>query len=431
MVLPYAMLALSAGLTVVLRNSEHQPWLIDMALCGLAATWMLCLYTLVPGWRDRRWARAVFFSGLIAIMTVLVIRDPWFGFFTFTGYFFALRIPPGWWRLLAVSAVALLTGTSQAGGFATAGDGTAGLLVYLGCVTVNLVVAGAFTWFGWVSDERNERRAKLVKELSETNRRLEATLAENAGLHEQLLTQAREAGILDERQRMAREIHDTLAQGLAGIITQLQAAEQASFDPAERRRHFEAATRLARDSLTEARRSVHALRPEPLEQARLGGALRGVAERWSALNGIPVQVTTTGTETNLPHDTELALLRTAQEALANVAKHAAASRVGLTLSYMDKEVVLDVRDDGRGFDPARLTREPAYAGAPALAGDVVQFGGDRQVSDGHHAPPGGFGLVAMRQRVEGVSGTLQVESEPGGGTAISACVPVQAPQDYE
>ena len=79
---------------------------------------------------------------------------------------------------------------------------------------------------------QDEQRKQAMAELSEANRRLEATLAENAGLHEQLLTQAREAGILDERQRMAREIHDTLAQGLTGIITQLQAAEQASDGPA-------------------------------------------------------------------------------------------------------------------------------------------------------------------------------------------------------
>jgi signal transduction histidine kinase len=411
-VLPYGMLVLSAGLTVVIRRSAGETWLPDLALCGLAAVWMLCLYTLIPARRDRAVVRTVFFTGLIVLMTVLVIRDPWFGFFTFTGYFFATRIPPGRWRLLAVSAVALLTGTSQAGGFAMAAHGSVGLLVYIGCVAVNLVVAGVFTWFGWVGDARNERRAQLVEELSKTNRRLEATLAENAGLHEQLLTQAREAGILDERQRMAREIHDTLAQGLAGIITQLQAADQSSHDPAERRRHFDAATRLARESLTEARRSVHALRPEPLEQARLSDALTGVAERWSALHGIPVQVTTTGAARSLQPETEFALLRTAQEALANVAKHAAATRVGLTLSYMEEEVILDVRDDGRGFDPACHTRELAYAGSadPTAAGP----------------PHGGFGLVAMRQRIEGVSGTLQVESEPGAGTAISACVPVPA-----
>jgi signal transduction histidine kinase len=95
-------------------------------------------------------------------------------------------------------------------------------------------------------------------------------------------------------------------------------------------------------------------------------------------------------------DVEVTLLRVAQEALANVAKHASAARVGLTLSYMPDEVALDVRDDGIGFDPA------------ALPGSA----------DGS-----GFGLTAMRQRVEGLDGTLQVESESGAGTAISACVP--------
>jgi signal transduction histidine kinase len=96
-------------------------------------------------------------------------------------------------------------------------------------------------------------------------------------------------------------------------------------------------------------------------------------------------------------EAEVALLRTAQEALANVAKHAGATRVGLTLSYMDRQVALDIRDDGQGFDPA--TAPPAE---------------------------GGFGLVAMRQRIEGLSGTLQIESEPGEGVGISACLPADA-----
>jgi signal transduction histidine kinase len=200
---------------------------------------------------------------------------------------------------------------------------------------------------------------------------------------------------MDERQRMAREIHDTLAQGLTGIITQLQAAAQ-SGRPADRDRRVEAAIRLARDSLSEARRSVHELRPEPLETARLGEALAEVAQRWSALHGVPAHVTTTGAPRPMPPDVEVTLLRTAQEALANVAKHANATRVGLTLSYMEDEVALDVRDDGIGFDPA---------GLPVSA-------------DG-----GGFGLTAMRQRVERLSGTLEIESESGAGTAISACVP--------
>jgi signal transduction histidine kinase len=147
---------------------------------------------------------------------------------------------------------------------------------------------------------------------------------------------------------------------------------------------------------------VHELRPEPLEAARLSDALADVAARWQAIHRIPVQVATTGEEWPLPAAAEFVLLRTGQEALANVAKHAQATRVGLTLSYMEHEVVLDVRDDGAGFDVSRLGAEPT--------------------ADGH-----GFGLVAMRQRVEGLCGTLQVESEPGMGTAISVCVPLSAP----
>ena len=152
---------------------------------------------------------------------------------------------------------------------------------------MNLTVACGSTWFDRINNQKNDERKRALTELSKANRRLEETLAENAGLHEQLLTQAREAGVLDERHRMAREIHDTLAQGLAGIITQLQAAEQAEHEPVEWRRHFGAAIGLARESLSEARRSVHALRPEPLETARLGEALTDVAGRWSALHGVP------------------------------------------------------------------------------------------------------------------------------------------------
>jgi signal transduction histidine kinase len=155
---------------------------------------------------------------------------------------------------------------------------------------------------------------------------------------------------------------------------------------------------LARDSLSEARRSVYALRPESLETARLGEALTEVAGQWSGLHGVPARVTTTGDPRSLPPEVEVALLRTAQEALANVAKHANATRVGLTLSFMDSEVALDVRDDGTGFDAAR----------PCASDNGT-----------------GFGLTAMRQRIEGLSGTLEIESEPEAGTAISACVPTE------
>jgi signal transduction histidine kinase len=389
-VLPYALLAFCAILTVIIKGGELDALLIDLALCALAAVWMLWMFTLHLAWRERTPVMTVFFAGLIVILAVLVGRAPWFGFFTPAGYFYAFRLLPWPRRLLGAGAVAVLAGTAQSYGI---NKSTAfGLALYGSVVAMNVLLICGSALIDRRSDQQSDQREQALAEVREANRRLEATLAENAGLHEQLMTQAREAGILDERQRMAREIHDTLAQGLTGIVTQLQAAEQASDDPARWRRHFAAATRLARESLSEARRSVDALRPEPLQLARLSEALAGVAERWSALHGIPVQVMTTGTIRPMQPEAEVALLRTAQEALANVAKHAQATKVGLTLSYMEHEVALDVRDDGKGFDPSR----------------------DRD---------GGFGLVAMRQRIEGLLGTLQVESEPGVGTTISACVP--------
>jgi len=406
-VVPWVMLAFSAVLTVVLYedHAETGSPLVPLLLCGLAAAWTLGMYTLRPAWRERPRRMAVFVVVLLAIMTVMVFGYSWLGFYTFTGYYYVYRLVGSWrWRIVGIGVVACLAGISQGLGLYGPFDPARALLL-AGAILVNVILGCAFTWFNWVSHRQGLLRSQLFDELAETNSRLEATLAENTGLHRQLLAQAREAGVLDERQRMAREIHDTLAQGLTGIITQLQAAEQASQDPPERRRHFDAAVTLARESLTEARRSVHALRPEALEQARLGEALTGVAGRWTERSGVPAQVTITGTVRPLPPEAESALLRTAQEALANVAKHAAATRVGVTLSYMDDEVVLDVRDDGRGFQPEQAP------GAPE--------------------PSAGFGLVAMRQRIEGARGTLDVESEPGQGTAISARVPAGPPAPDE
>ncbi len=390
---PYVLLGLLVIFTVIEKHSDGNSLLIDLGLCALAAVWILWMFTLHPAWRVRPRMMAVFFTVMVVITAILVIRDPWFGFLTPAGYFYAFGVLRWPGRLAGVAAVAVVAGTAQASSVNKAT--LLGVTIYLAVVTVNVLPMCGLTWIDYQSNRQKDQREQALDDVSEANRRLEATLAENAGLHEQLLAQAREAGVLDERQRMAREIHDTLAQGLTGIVTQLQAAEQASDDPAEWRRHFETATRLARESLSEARRSVDALRPEPLETGRLPAALADVADRWSALHGITVQVTTTGTARPMPAEAELALLRTAQEGLANVARHAQASSAWVTLSYMEQEVALDVRDDGKGFEPAQAD---------------------------------GFGLVAMRQRVEGLSGTLQVESEPGAGTAISACVPVAAGQ---
>ena len=147
------------------------------------------------------------------------------------------------WLLFGVGSMAVLAGSAQGSGI----DKTTafGVLTYLGVVLVNVGPMCGFAWVAWRGARRNNERNQTLQALSEANSRLTATLAENAELHQQLLDQAREAGVLDERQRMAREIHDTLAQGLTGIITQLQAAEHASADPNAWQRHITAATGLA------------------------------------------------------------------------------------------------------------------------------------------------------------------------------------------
>ena len=200
--------------------------------------------------------------------------------------------------------------------------------------------------------ERSTRSRR--SQLPRPTRQLEAALRENAGLHEQLLAQAREAGILEERQRLAREIHDTLAQGLTGIVTQLEAAEQA---PAAASGHLDAAAQLARESLNEARRSVQALRPQPLEGARLPEALAEVASGWSELHGVAAAFSTTGDAAPAAPERrgDAAAHRPGGADQRGQARRP--SRVGLTLSYMDDLVTLDVRDDGVG----RRRRPPAAA----------------------------------------------------------------------
>jgi signal transduction histidine kinase len=434
-VLPYGMLAFCVLLVLGYGTPGSAAEVAGLVLSGLAAAWMLGVYTLRPAWRDRPRVMAVFIAVLLVIGAFLVLDNTIFGLYTFTIYFYVIRYLLWPWRLLGAAAVGLLAATSQAYGVNK--DSATGLFIYLIIVAVNVAIALAYTWSRWINE-------CALGELSTANRKLEATLTENAGLQQQLLTQAREAGVLDERQRMAREIHDTLAQGLTGIITQLQAADAAfsdaafnhgaAADPPGWRRHFDAATALARDSLSEARRSVEALRPESLETGRLSEALAEVAGRWSALHGIPAQVTTTGTARVMPPEAEFALLRTAQEALANVAKHAHATRVGVTLSYMEQEVALDVRDDGRGFDLAQRCAEAANGHRSqvnhvnGLVGLSVSDALRHPVSHSQPDHDGGFGLVSMRQRIENLAGTLQVESEPGFGTGISACIPVASAQ---
>lgn len=395
--LPYALLAASTALVLFAGNVgiPRQPLPVMLTAVAVTAAWVAWMVTLHPQWAERRGIMVVFFAGLVVLSGVLVWCSPFYGFFAWAGYQYTVYALRDHWRLVGAAGVAFVTAVSQVGGFGTLFVPQARPVFAL-VLLFNLVLATVMTFLATMTSAQAERRARMIRQLAEANDKLAAALTENAGLHAQLLVQAREAGVLDERQRMAGEIHDVLAQGLTGIVTQLEAADQAADRPADRRRHLGTAAQLARESLTEARRSVRALRPRQLAAAALPEALADLVDGWSTRSGVPAELITTGPAQPLLPEIETTLLRTAQEALANVARHAAASRVALTLSYLEDLVTLDVRDDGTGFDPGRRP-DATYEG--------------------------GFGLTAMRERIQRIAGTLVVESEPGAGTAISACVP--------
>lgn len=222
----------------------------------------------------------------------------------------------------------------------------------------------------------------------------------------------RERAVTDERARLARDIHDTIAQSLSAIELLLRAADDAvGTDDARAHDLVGQARGATRDSLAEARRVVQALTPVDLDRGTLMGALRRVADRTAATYNdtgagrrrpLTVTVQASGDPRPLPVELETALLRIAQSALANVAEHAAATRAQITLTYDDHTATLDVVDDGSGFDPSRL---------------------------GDGAPARGFGIPAICSRAQELGGTLALESSPGGGTAVAVTLPTREPED--
>ncbi len=378
---PYLTLGIATTLSL-LSVTDPRSRLISIGLASAAALWAWLMFTRQRDRRDdQSWMR-VYFAGFIVLAALLMAHHGVFFVFVITGFIHAFLLRPAPVAFTGVALSSLVINAMIVYPDATPDDWwTYGLIVIIQTVAVGFGILGGER----ISDLSEQRRRSLIE--------LEAALEENAGLHAQLVAQAREAGVNDERQRMAREIHDTIAQGLTGVITQLEAAGQVRDDPTELQRRLDNATRLARESLTEARRSVRAGLPESLEDRSLPDAISHVVERWSSLSRVPSEVSTTGNPRGLHPEVEVTVLRVTQEALANVAKHAKASRVGVTLSYMGDVVTIDVRDDGAGFSP------------------------------GHNGGNPGFGLTSMQQRVEGLSGTLVVESEPGRGTAVSARLP--------
>ncbi|MFD9288838.1 sensor histidine kinase [Streptomyces sp. NPDC060030] len=385
------MAALSSGVIGMSRGETYVTGLLVLAALALQLWWGRREPGAPAGSRPAQ--------GYYVLRTLIAFAlcwyNPFFSVYAIVGYFDVGHLLP---RPLVRPGL-LCTAVIMAGSQNGSGMPPASPANWVAFGALFLLHAFLTLLFGSLSareEERTRRQTETISELELANSRLEQALAENATLHAQLLLQAREAGIADERRRLAAEIHDTIAQGLTGIIAQLQAATSTA-DPALAREHLDRAAGLARHSLGEARRSVRNLVPAALEHDDLPGALGKTVTGWAERTGVRADLTVTGTVEPLHDEVGATLLRIAEESLSNAARHAGASRAGVTLSYMGDEITLDVRDDGCGFDPAGL---PPYSGR------------------------GGFGLGGMRARAERIAGTVTVETGPGLGTAVSARVPL-------
>lgn len=398
---PYALLALSTVISALSMNAfgmtraeRYTAGALVVAAVALQLCWGRIERGLPVRGREPSAAGLVYYCVRTVIAFVLTWLNPLFAIYAVLGYFDSGHLLPRRAVRAGLLVYAVIMSGSQSGGLPP--DGILQWALFAGLLLLNGSLTLVFAHLGRRESEVAAERSATITALEQANARLEQALEENAGLHAQLLVQAREAGVADERRRLAAEIHDTIAQGLTGIIAQLQVVSAAS-DPELAREHLTRAADLARHSLGEARRSVRNLGPSALEHNTLAEALKKTVAQWSDRTGVRAGFTVTGTEEPLHDEVAATLLRIAEEALANTARHAAADRAGVTLSYMGHEITLDVRDDGRGFDP--LVPRP-------------------------RSGSNGFGLDGMRARAERMAGTVTVESEVGGGTAVSARVPL-------
>jgi signal transduction histidine kinase len=358
---------------------------------GLTATrraLALGLLVLLGGWYATTGARALASGSHRPGLVYLAVAGPLtvvlFGLAPI-GSLMLITLYPHIWVLLPfrqamVGTVATAAGVVAADLARGGVDAALGNLVVI-VVPALLAVFVAPTIGVWISRviQQSHQRAELLAEL-------EAARAELAAV-------SHDAGALAERERLAREIHDTIAQGFTSVLLLLQAIQtELDGDPAVARRHLAQAEQTVREHLAEARSLVALLTPTHLEAASLPEALERLTARFGHERGIVATVSVTGPPRPLPANHEVVLLRVTQEALANVRKHAAARQVTVRLGYGDSQVTLEVGEDGRGFDAATIA-------------------------------DGGFGLAGMRARVQQVDCTLDVDSAPGRGTRVTVEVP--------
>ncbi|WTO33167.1 sensor histidine kinase [Streptomyces achromogenes] len=376
------LLALAAGRAVT-DDRPHAGVIVAVsAVCGL----VYAAGPVLPRVRRSRRAAALWLAAVGACWLTLLALSPDAVWVAFPLYFLQLHLLPRRAGLAAVAATAV----AAVAGFA-AHQHSFSPAMAIG-PALGAAVAVAVVWGYQALYRESEHRRALIEELTATRANLAAA--------------QHTAGVLAERDRLAREIHDTLAQGLSSIQLLLRAAERALPQaPQNAARYVDQARQAAVDNLAEARRFVAALTPPTLEGTTLAGALERLCATTAARHPLTARFHLTGDAVPLTMAQEVALLRIAQSALANTVRHAEATTADVTLGYLGDQVSLDIVDDGRGFDPDRLPAPDPEAG--------------------------GFGLASMRARAHALGGTLALTSAPGHGTALAARLPLTPPSQLQ
>jgi signal transduction histidine kinase len=256
--------------------------------------------------------------------------------------------------------------------------------------------------------------------LTEYDLRLLSTFANHIALaieNADLFERSRRIGAIEERSRVARDLHDTLIQSILGILRTLEAItpELLTAPPAVLQA-IEDSRLFAKESLDEARRSIWNLTPAGLENRSLPEAIKEYVELWSRRTGIEATYQITGTPTRMAPTTAMDILHVAREALSNIAQHASASQADVTVDFIASALRLSIRDDGIGMNPEAVSAGQA---------EIMDAGDDEgeYSRHGYGAPRAGFGLGGMRERARLLNGWLQLESEPGRGTRIVLTIP--------
>ncbi|MBB3038154.1 sensor histidine kinase [Hoyosella altamirensis] len=379
--LPYTAFALTVVVALARVGAPLGPRLTAVAIVGVATVWHWWWVTRHPQWQERvPLPMLVYFVGLLALTAAGLIVDEALIVLLVACFAISFVVLPGKFAYLGVLATAAALPPVW-----SYGDLAAPWHVRMTLFASSAALAAGIGFAIRHMEAEAARRA-------EANRQLRTLLARNAMLSERVAERERAAGAAAERERVARSIHDTLAQGLAAINAQLSAAE-AELDLAHPiYRRVVVARDQARESLREARRSIDALRPSALESAELDSAIEELVSVWNERHGMDARFTVTGRPFPLSHDAEDALVRALQEGLANIHKHSRARSVSVSLSYGTGGVLLDVGDDGVGFQERAVPRSS-------------------------------FGLEAMRQWVRDAGGAVFVESAPGEGTTVSVRMP--------